>query len=434
MEYSGNPDRGLFGATLGFFVGFAAVALFGATASKFNEVMQLTPVMVGVLVAIPSLSGSLLRIPFGAWVDMVGGRKPFLILLWLSVAGMAGLLGVTHFLYPERLNASMLPLVLALGFLCGCGIATFSVGISQVSYWFSQKRQGTALGIYAGIGNLAPGFFSLILPFAISGLGLSGAYLAWLIFLLVGTLLYQTFGLNAPYFQFLAQGASSERAQGLAREAGQEIFPKGNSLQSLALAGRNPKTWLLVLIYFTTFGGYIALTAWFPTYWKSYYMTTPVTAGLLTAMFALLASLVRVGGGSISDRFGGVRTLAFALLGLLIGALVLVFSASYALSITGALIMSVGMGISNAAVFKLMPQYVPNAVGGASGWIGGLGALGGFIVPPLLGAVARSLGVSGYATGFSLFILLGALSLALTFVLNRSPESRHHIEETGVAR
>ena len=55
-----------------------------------------------------------------------------------------------------------------LGLLCGCGIATFSVGISQVSYWFPQQRQGSALAIYAGVGNLAPGMFSLLLPFAIA--------------------------------------------------------------------------------------------------------------------------------------------------------------------------------------------------------------------------------------------------------------------------
>ncbi|MCZ7551538.1 MAG: MFS transporter [Anaerolineales bacterium] len=189
------------------------------------------------------------------------------------------------------------------------------------------------------------------------------------------------------------------------------------------MAGRNPKTWMLVLIYFTTFGGYIALTAWFPTYWKSYYMTTPVMAGMLTAMFSLLASLIRVGGGSISDRLGGVRTLEFALIGLLIGALVLVFASSYALSITGALIMGIGMGISNAAVFKLMPQYVPNAVGGASGWIGGLGAFGGFLVPPVLGIMVRNLGSPGYATGFVLFVILGAVSLALTYVLSRRSEA-----------
>ena len=84
----GTSSQGLFGATLGFFAGFAAVSLFGPTASRFNDVMHLDPILIGLLVAIPSLSGSLLRIPFGAWVDTTGGRKPFLILLWLSVVGM----------------------------------------------------------------------------------------------------------------------------------------------------------------------------------------------------------------------------------------------------------------------------------------------------------------------------------------------------------
>jgi len=63
----GTPAQGLFGATLGFFIGFAAVALFGPTAARFQEVMQLSPLAVGFLVAMPALSGSLLRIPFAAW-------------------------------------------------------------------------------------------------------------------------------------------------------------------------------------------------------------------------------------------------------------------------------------------------------------------------------------------------------------------------------
>ena len=168
-QVKGKPSQGLFGATLGFFAGFAAVSLFGPTANRFKEVMELSPVMIGLLVAVPSLSGSLLRIPFGAWVDTTGGRKPFLVLLWLSVAGMLGLTTVVYFLYPDRLSSSLYPLLLLLGMLSGCGIATFSVGIGQVSYWFPQVRQGTALGTYAGVGNLAPGLFSFLLPVALSG-------------------------------------------------------------------------------------------------------------------------------------------------------------------------------------------------------------------------------------------------------------------------
>ena len=109
--FQGTPRGGLFGATAGFFVGFAAVALYGPTAARFREVMELGPIMVAFLVAMPSLSGSLLRIPFSAWVDTTGGRKPFLVLLSLSVIGMVGLTLVIYFLYPIRLTTSVYPLL-----------------------------------------------------------------------------------------------------------------------------------------------------------------------------------------------------------------------------------------------------------------------------------------------------------------------------------
>ena len=96
----GTPARGLTGATLGFFIGFAAVSLFGPTAKSLKGIMGLGPLEVGFLVAAPSLSGSLLRIPFSAWVDTNGGKKPFLVLLLLSIAGMTGLFLTLHSWYP----------------------------------------------------------------------------------------------------------------------------------------------------------------------------------------------------------------------------------------------------------------------------------------------------------------------------------------------
>lgn len=416
----GTPQAGLFGATLGFFAGFAAVALFGPTASKFKDVMNLTPEMVGLLVAVPSLSGSLLRIPFGAWVDTTGGRKPFLILLWLSVIGMSGLLLVVYFLYPDRLTPALYPWLLVLGVLSGCGIATFSVGIGQVSYWFPQSRQGMALGTYAGLGNVAPGLFSLLLPLALSSLGLAGAYLAWLIFLVLGVILYHLTGLNAYFFQLRAQNMPLPAAQQQARARGQEIFPTGNAVQSLLAAARIWKTWLLVGIYFTTFGGFIALTAWFPTYWMALFGVPVVVAGVLTAVYSLTASFIRVAGGSLADKLGGENTTLLSLAIMLIGAGVMTWSSALALSITGAVVMAVGMGIANAAVFKLVPLYVKNAVGGAAGWIGGLGAFGGFAIPPVMGAIVRSQGVSGYATGFVVFVGLALISLGMAYTLKRA--------------
>jgi NNP family nitrate/nitrite transporter-like MFS transporter len=419
-QLKGTPNAGLLGATLGFFFGFAAVALFGPTASRFQEVMHLSPVLVGLLVAMPSLSGSLLRIPFSAWVDTTGGRKPFLVLLLLSIVGMLGLFLVIYLLYPNQLTANLYPLLLLLGLLSGCGIATFSVGISQVSYWFPQKRQGWALGTYAGVGNLAPGMFSFLLPLALVSWGLAGSYLAWLLFLVVGTGLYYGTGRNAWYFQLRSTGVAPNEAKRASREQGQELFPAGSPIDTLALSAKIWKTWLLVLLYFTTFGGFLALTAWFPTYWQSYFVVGGVTAGALTALYSILTSAIRVPGGSLSDKIGGENTALLALFILLVGAGLMVFSNNLVISVVAEILMALGMGTNNAAVFKLVPQEVPQAVGGAAGWVGGLGAFGGFVIPPVMGAFVGAQGSIGYATGFGVFVALAIASLGLAFVLKRA--------------
>ncbi|HJX73733.1 MAG TPA: MFS transporter [Candidatus Deferrimicrobiaceae bacterium] len=415
----GTPARGLAGATLGFFIGFAAVSLFGPTAKSLRGILGLSPLEVGLLVAAPSLSGSLLRIPFSAWVDTTGGRKPFLVLLFLSIAGMAGLFLTLHFYYPERMPRSFFPLILFLGVLCGCGIATFSVGISQVAYWYPKARHGTALGTYAGIGNLAPGIFTLLLPFALVSMGLAGSYLAWLAFLIAGTGLYAVVGRNAWYFQMVAQGVPVEEAKPASAARGQEIFPAGNLIESLLLSARIWKTWALVAVYFTTFGGFIALTAWLPVYWISFYAVTPVVAGTLAGAYSILTSLVRVGGGYLSDRLGGELTGILALCFMLVGALMMTLSGNFRLSVVAGIFLAIGMGVTNAAVFKLVAQEVPEAVGGAAGWVGGLGAFGGFAIPPILGTIVEIRGAGGYASGFVVFVGLAAISLLLVGVLRQ---------------
>lgn len=419
MTFTGSPRQGLFGATLGFFVGFAAVALFGPTAVRFRDAMHLSPMALGFLVAMPALSGSLLRIPFSAWVDSTGGRKPFLILLLLSIAGMAGVWFIVATRYPDRLTPALFPVLLFLGALCGCGIATFSVGISQVSYWFPQVRQGRALAIYAGVGNVAPGAFSLVLPFALQRFGLAGSYLAWLAFLVAGTIGYWAFGRNAWYFQLRERGMSQEDATRAARAAGQELFPAGSTIETLRISARVWQTWALVGVYFTTFGGFVALTSWLPTYWTSAFAVGVIGAGVLTAMYSLTASGMRIVGGVLADSLheGGQNGSILSLFVMLTGALVMTTALSFELAIPGVLLLAIGMGICNAAVFKIVPQVVPQAVGGAAGWVGGLGAFGGFAIPPMMAFAVRDLGRPGYAIGFIVFVFLALLSLALTWIV-----------------
>ena len=407
LNLKGNPTRGLIGATLGFFIGFAAVSLYGPTSAVFKEAfVNLNPVLLALLIAAPNLSGSLLRIPFSAWVDTTGGRKPLIVLLLLSIIGMGGLYVVLAF-FSDNLNQYYY-LLFALGLLSGCGIATFSVGVSQASYWFPKSKQGVALGIYGGVGNLAPGIFALLIPnLALPLLGLPGSYLAWLIFLIVGTVIYIKIGQNAWYFQLVDKGINKDEAKEIAsKEYGQELFPKGKASETLLISAKSWKTWALVFIYFTTFGGFLALTGWFPNYWMTYFGLNMKVAGLLTALYSILTSLTRIYGGKVADKNGGEITTIVSLGIALIGAICMTFASTMTLAIIGIILLAIGMGVANAAVFKIVPNAVPEAMGGASGWIGGLGALGGFLIPPVMASFLNRSGFAGYSQGFSVFIVL----------------------------
>jgi NNP family nitrate/nitrite transporter-like MFS transporter len=203
---------------------------------------------------------------------------------------------------------------------------------------------------------------------------------------------------------------------------GQMLFPAGSLKDSLALSARTWHTWALVTVYFTTFGGFIALTAWLPTYWTSYFGLTPIQAGMLTALYSVLTSLIRILGGVLSDKLreGGENTAVLALVITVMGALVMTGAHEYQLAIPGVILLAFGMGLCNAAVFKIVPQAVPKAVGGAAGWVGGLGAFGGFAIPPMLAFAVRDLGKSGYSIGFIVYLFLALLSLVMTWLLKYS--------------
>ena len=418
-----SRSQALWLATLGFFGGFAGVSVFGPLVPKFTSLLGLSPVEAGVLAAIPSLTGSLLRIPFGAAVDRVGGRRPFLVLLVLTNVGVVGLLALIATSYPDSMGGTY-PLLLLLGVLIGCGIASFSVGIAQVSYWFPKRDQGGALGAYAGLGNTSPGLSTMALPVAVGAIGMLGAYSIWFAILLVITIAYGLLVADAPWFQLRARGEEASPAR-LVELGGSELVPRGTAMAGLRHAAGVPATWALVFFYFLSFGGFLALTSWLPTYWTSMYGSSLRDAGLLTAAFSLVSALIRVPGGVLSDRVSIRYALAgnFALM--LAGTLMLSFSDTFAVSLAATIVIGLGMGLQNAVVFKLLPVYVPDAVGGASGWVGGLGALGGFVIPPVIGyATGLVGGTTGYARGFLPLAALVLVSLPVVLWLGRWSSQR----------
>ncbi len=122
-----------------------------------------------------------------------------------------------------------------------------------------------------------------------------------------------------------------------------------------------------------------------------------------------------------SDRMGGEKLVAASLGMVGLGALGMTLAGgSLAAAVTAELILALGMGFGNAAVFKLAPKFTPKAVGGAAGIIGGLGAFGGFAIPPLMGFIVRANGADGYSQAFLVFLGLPVAALFLFGLLKRA--------------
>lgn len=423
-ELRGTPLRGLTTATLAFFAGLTSIVFYGAAGPTFMEALGLTGAHTGLLLSSPHISKAVLRIPFGAWVDEVGGRLPFLVLLGLTTLGLAGVVGLLWTHYPDRFDRSLYWWLVLCGFVGGAGGATFSVGIPQTSYWYPVDRQGWALGVYAGVGNLGPGLVNFLLPLLIGAWGLTSGYVSWLVLLLVVTVLYAVAAVDPYYFQLRGRGLDDERSREIARSKGQEVFPSGGTWSSLKESAANGRTWILVFLYTVSFGGgFTALTAWFPTYWKQFHFHDTGTlwmAGLLAGIFTVYGSLIRIPGGSLSDRFGGEAVAIGSFLVMVAGSGILAVASSVGPAVTGMMILGTGMGVANAAVFEMVPVYVPDAVGGASGWIGGLGGAGTLVILPVLGVFVDVYGRVGYARGFVVLLVLSAVCALLSYGLKRT--------------
>ncbi|AUX10017.1 MFS transporter, NNP family, nitrate/nitrite transporter [Halalkaliarchaeum desulfuricum] len=414
----GTPRRGLAGATFGFFLGLGVVVVYGPAAEEFTRAMELSGVLLGLLVAAPNLIGSVLRIPVGAWADEIGPKRPFVVLLALSTLGMAGLAGLLVGFHPDGLGRRSYPLVFLFGALAGCGVGVFPIGSAQASYWYPIEKQGTALAVYGGLGNSAPGVFTVLVPISLAAVGLTTTYLLWLGVLTAGTFLYALLAVDPYYYQLLKRGVAPEHARVRAEELGQDLFPGGDTFDSIREAARLPRSWALVALYFISFGGFLALTVWLPTYWTGLHGVEPRTAGIVTAVgFVFLATGVRILGGVLSDRLGGERTSVLGFGTVALGALVMTGTQELAVAAVGMVVLAAGIGLGNAAVFQLVPHYVPEAVGGAAGLVGGVGAFGGFVVPPVLGLFVDVQGLAGYANGFVVYVVLGLTGVAIALSL-----------------
>ena len=359
-------------ATGAFAVCFAVFGSVSAMMPILKKTLHLDPVQVSIALAIPVLLGSLGRIPLGILTDRFGGRKVFSAVMAVSIIP-ALLMGWLHS-YTQ---------LLVYGFFIGIALASFSVGVAFVSRWYPPQQQGKALGIY-GAGNIGQSMAAFGAPFIAKSFGFSWGF--WLV--------------AAITFVWLVAFLLK------AENAPVTVRPKtfGEAIAPLA----DKKSWILSLYYFLTFGGFVAMSIYLPTFLTELFKLAPTDAGLRTAGFVVLATAMRPVGGILADKFGGQRVLTFVFP---FTALMAVFlSFTYMTSFTvGALGMAAAIGLGNGAVFKLVPEYFPTTVGSVTGLVGAAGGLGGFFPPLVLGIVKRETG--SFTIGFALLAVFAIICL-----------------------
>lgn len=483
--------------TIAFTVCFAVWTMNGVLVTYLVDqgLFAWDKAMIGWLIGIPVLTGSLMRLPVGVLTDKYGGRIVYGVLM--LVAAVPTYLMSYAGSYGDFVWGS-------LGF--GLSGAAFAVGIAYTSVWFRKERQGTALGIF-GMGNAGSAITSMGAPALLRVLTegnrsvenwrmLPRIYAAALVLMAIAFFLF-------THTKKVAHG--------------QEL-----SLRQRLAPLRYARVWRFGLYYFVVFGGFVALAQWLIPYYVNAYTMSIAAAGLMASIFSLPSGVVRAFGGWLSDR-NGARSIMYWVFGTCLVCFVLLFvprmdiespgqgvmadkggtvtevtaerivagGKEYALLpppaqgskvmeegtlvwptftfwqepavrpgdtvarkqllakgtthiyfqanvwIFTALVFAVGimMGIGKAAVYKFIPEYYPQEVGVVGGIVGVIGGLGGFVCPIIFGYLLKATGI--WTTAWMFFFVLTLVCHVWMYVTvkrlmrEKAPALSRQIEDAG---
>lgn len=455
--------------TLAFTVCFAVWTMYGVLITFLvdNKVLVLDKSQVGLLIGVPILTGSIMRLPIGILTDRLGGRTVFLIVMLFSAAAVF----LTSF-------ANSFAGFLLGGLLFGLSGASFSAGVAYTSLFFPKEKQGMALGLF-GMGNIGAALTTLGVPTLLTKLTDGGQNLdGWrqLPMIYAGVLV-----LMALIFAVFTENRKAEGAGH--RKLGEMLRPL-----------KDTRVWRFGLYYFLLFGGFVALAQWLVPYYVSVYGMSLATAGFLASAFSLPSAMTRAIGGFVADKIGARTTLYWVLSGCALLFLLLMtprmdirspgegimadqagtvtavspssvtigqksyslksptqavnreegnlvlptfeswqepavevgqevkkreliargvthvyFQANQWVFTVLVLLAGILMGVGMAAIFKHIPAYYPNDVGAVGGIVGVIGGLGGFVCPIIFGYLLKSVGL--WTSCWFFFALLALISI-----------------------
>ncbi|MBI6338284.1 NarK family nitrate/nitrite MFS transporter [Proteus sp. PR00224] len=408
---------------------FCVWMLFSAVAVNLNKVgFNFTTDQLFMLTALPSVSGAILRVPYSFVIPIFGGRR------WTAISTVFLIIPCIWLGFAVQDTTTSYSTFIVISLLCGFAGANFASSMANISFFFPKARQGGALGLNGGLGNLGVSVMQLIAPLVIgvgvfamfsgpgvvqpdgSHLWLENAAWVWVPFLL--------------FFTFAAWFGMNDLAAN-----------KASLSQQLPVLKRG-HLWLLSILYLCSFGSFIGFSAGFAMLSKTQF---PDIVILHYAFFGpLLGALARPVGGALSDKFGGIRVtlINFIIMAIFSALLFLTlpengaggsFIAFYGVFMV--LFLTAGLGSGStfqmiAVVFRKITVDRMKAQGAtdeaaqkeavtesaaALGFISAIGAIGGFFIPKAFGT---SLAMTGSPAGaMKIFVLFYIACVLITWLV-----------------
>ena len=411
-------------------LGFSIWLLWSIVATKLPQAgFHYTTDQLFQLVALPGLIGSLMRFPYTFAVTTFGGRN------WTIISASVLFIPTIALAYFVTQPDTPFWVMLLVAATAGLGGGNFASSMTNISFFYPDRMKGWALGLNAAGGNIGVSSVQLLTPILMGvglinlyqatpgpgGLYLQNAGLMWLLPLAIAVL-------GAVFFM---NNLTSARA----------------SLKDQFAIVRRKHTWIMSYIYVGTFGSFIGYSAAFPLLIKTQFPT--VTIGI-AFLGPLVGSLSRPLGGLLADKVGGAIVTFWnfiAMAAATVGVMHFVGIKDFAGFLAMFLILFVATGIGNGSTYRMIPsifreENLRKARGSgeagralalntakiesaaALGFIGAIGACGGYLIPRGFGASIEATGGPHLALEIYLAFYVTCLALTWWYYLRRSYSPR----------
>ncbi|GGU67602.1 nitrate/nitrite transporter [Streptomyces lavendofoliae] len=387
-------------------IGFSIWSLWSVMVLFMGPEYGIDPAGKFSLIAVATLVGAAIRIPYTFAVARFGGRN------WTIFSALMLLLptGAAYTVMEPGTSYTTFLLVAA---LTGVGGGNFASSMTNINAFFPLHKKGWALGLNAGGGNIGVPVVQLI---GLLVIGTAGAAQPRVVLGIYLPLIVAAALCAALYMDNLA--------------------PVKNDTGAVKEAVKDAHTWIMAFLYIGTFGSFIGYSFAFGLVLQTQFGRTPLQAASLTFIGPLLGSLIRPLGGSLADRHGGARITLGTFVAMAAATGVVVHASvteSLAVFLVGFIALFILSGLGNGSTFKMIPAifqakahaiglegeeaaaYGRRLSGAAIGLIGAVGAVGGLAINL---AFRQSFQTAGTGTAaFVAFLLFYAACLTVTWAV-----------------